>query len=425
MDPDWHASRTCGGDPDIAHDISVIVLGLPLMGMSDYLMDLQERGFGDTGGRTVCLECIHDEGLRRSVSESMTEPACTFCGRDSGDEDDPIAADFEVLMTAVIGAIRFLYDRSEETLYWSDDVTPRYDSWVVADAVCAGAVADNVLEAIEDVLDPDEWNEDPGALRPDVALARAWDDFAEKVKYKTRFVFLSIPEEHSTQPDEFTTSEILDALVKIIQARGALRDLPGGTNFWRGRMVDKPEPLELSASTLGSPPPMRASANRMSPAGISMFYGCSDVATVVAEIGAHSPQRYAAVGQFESVRQLTMVDLATLPPVPSLFDPEQRNGYHELRFLHDFARDLSAPIMLDGREHIEYVPTQVVTEYLRWLPSFHVDGLLYTSAQNGGTSCVIFCGPEGCADKDVTEQAVLRLVSGSIHAVRVVSSPVE
>jgi hypothetical protein len=119
-----------------------------------------------------------------------------------------------------------------------------------------------------------------------------------------------------------------------------------------------------------------------------------------------------------------MVNLAALPPVPSVFDPEQRKYYHDLVFLHGFTRDLSASVVLDGREHIEYVPTQVVTEYMRWLPDVAIDGILFTSAQNGGTSCVIFCGSEGCADAGKEgDETMLRLKNGSIQAVRVVASP--
>jgi len=93
--------------------------------------------------------------------------------------------------------------------------------------------------------------------------------------------------------------------------------------------------------------------------------------------------------------------------------------------MHAFARDLSASVVIDGREHIEYAPTQVVTEYLRWLPEFHVDGILFASAQNGGTSCVIFCGPDECSDPtDDAATAVVRLIQGSIHAVRVVATPI-
>ena len=78
-----------------------------------------------------------------------------------------------------------------------------------------------------------------------------------------------------------------------------------------------------------------------------------------------------------------MVNLTALSPIPSVFDPEQRKYYYELVFLHEFAQDLSAPVVLDGREHIEYVPTQVITEYMRWLPVLAID-LHAASSHRGG-----------------------------------------
>jgi hypothetical protein len=393
------------------------------MGLEDYLEELRVRGFGETGDQSVCLDCIIDEGLREQVAPHLTEDACTFCGLEAEDEV-PIAAPFEELMWPVMDAINFFYERSEETLFWSDDVTRRYRSQDVAANVCSGEVSDNVLEAICEVITEDDWNEDPAMLRPDLALRYAWDHFRDKVKHETRFVFLSIAEESSPHPDDFTSSEILEKLINIIQSRGVLTDVPAGRIFYRGRMVDKPELAGYDASTLGSPPPMVASANRMSPAGISMFYGCDDIPTVVAEIGSHTTKRFAVVGAFETTQPLQMVNLAALPPIPSVFNSEQRKYYYELLFLHKFARDLSAPVVLDGREHIEYVPTQVVTEYMRWLPAVAIDGILFTSAQNGGTSCVVFCGPEGCADAGKeSDETRLRLMNSSLEIVRVVAGP--
>jgi HEPN superfamily RES-like protein/RES domain-containing protein len=273
--------------------------------LKDYLEELGTRGFGDTGDRSVCLNCIIDKGLREQVAPHLTEDACTFCGREAKD-DVPIAAPFEELMRPIMDAIHFLYERSEDSLYWSDDITPRYSSQEVADSICAGEVADDVLQAIFDVITEDEWNEDPGALRPNVALRYAWNNFREKVKHETRFVFLSIPEESSPHPDEFTTNEILEKLISIIQFREIITDVPAGRVFYRGRMADKPDLGGYDASTLGPPPPMRASANRMSPAGISMFYGCDDIPTVVAEIGSHTAKRFAVIGAFETTRPLQM-----------------------------------------------------------------------------------------------------------------------
>jgi len=388
------------------------------------MMELDERGFGETGDHAVCLECILDEGLRRQVGYHLTEPACTFCGRKSEDGTS-VAASFKALMEPVMDAIRFFYERSIDSLFTEDDFTPRYSSDEVADDVCTGAVSEDVLEAIKEVINEDEWNEDPGPLPPDVALIHAWIKFVDKVKHQTRFVFLSLPEKHSDHPDDFTTTETLQKLTKIIKSRGVLAEIPAGHIFYRGRLADKPGQFAHDAASLGSPPLMKASANRLSPAGISMFYGCDDIATVVAEIGSHTSKRYAVVGEFETTRSLRIVNLAALPEA-SVFDPDEREAYYDLSFLYDFARDLSAPVVLDGSEHIEYVPTQVVTEYLRWVPHFPIDGILYRSAQNGGTCCVIFCGPEGCANEEkVTDKTMLRLRDGSAKAVRVVASAAE
>jgi hypothetical protein len=94
----------------------------------------------------------------------------------------------------------------------------------------------------------------------------------------------------------------------------------------------------------------------MSPAGVAMFYGADDAATAIAEIGAHSSQRFAVLGEFETTRDLTVLDLTTLPRVPSLYTEAGRTAQrYDLIFLHNFAADLAKPIALDGREHIEYV----------------------------------------------------------------------
>lgn len=385
--------------------------------------EIRERGFGETGDRTVCIDCILDAGLRAQVAAHLTEHACTFCGCQAAD-GVPIAAPFETLMQPVMDAIRFRYERSEDSLLWGDDITPRRTSLDVAEDMCSWAVSDEVFAAICEVITPDQWNEDPGTLPPNVALYFAWSRFCDKVKHETRFVFLSMPEPISKHPDDFTTRETLNKLMEIVQGRDIITDIPIGSFVYRGRMVDDPKKVDYNASTLGSPPPDKAAANRMSPAGISMFYGCEDIPTVVAEIGSHTSNSFAVIGQFEAIRPLRMVNLAALPAIPSPYDLGRRAQYYELLFLWSFARDLSKPVVLDGREHIEYVPTQVVTEYLRCLPTGDIDGILYTSAQNGGTSCVIFCGPEGCADEgQETNKTILRLRKDSLQTVRVIAGP--
>jgi hypothetical protein len=65
-------------------------------------------------------------------------------------------------------------------------------------------------------------------------------------------------------------------------------------------------------------------------------------------------------------------------------------------------RDFQAPVTKDGREHIDYVPTQIVTEYIRHLyshPEYGVArGVLYSSVRGVGGCCVLFFDNDQCGN---------------------------
>src|SRR5262249_2521100 len=145
---------------------------------------------------------------------------------------------------------------------------------------------------------------------------------------------------------------------------------------------------------IGPPPPERAAANRMSPAGISIFYGATDRVTAIAEAGAHAAHRYVVTGEFTPRRPIQLIDLTSLPEPPSIFDAAGHGEFFVLRFLHKFIHDITLPVELDGREHIDYVPTQVFTEYFRYAFPGGVDGLMFPSAQGPGKNVAVFFGPK-------------------------------
>lgn len=409
------------------------------MGFSKrYAEDIAARGFGDTGDRAVCLACVLDEDLRHETAKHLSTWECSFCGAVAAEDDEgPIAAHFDDFMPIVMDALTFVYRPAEEALAWDGEDREWVGGTVISsgEAVyefCGGDVTDKVLEGIADVVSVDDWTADDIAqLRPDEALRFTWEEFRDKVRYRSRFVFLSIPEEHSDHPDEFTTGEFLGKVDRVLQEQGTILKVPAGHRFWRGRLAAEPGDASRwnNASELGPPPRDLAANSRMSPAGVTMFYGAADEATAVAEIGAHSSKRYAVLGEFETTRDLTLLDLTDLPAPASLYSEEGRTpARYDLVFLHQFAADLAKPIALDGREHIEYVPTQVITEYLRYVSTNKVDGILYRSAQNNGVCCVLFCGASNCFNPGQTPRPFthpwLLLHPETVHAVRVVAGPV-
>ncbi|WP_410596146.1 RES domain-containing protein [Amycolatopsis sp. lyj-23] len=407
------------------------------MGLADdYAEHLAARGFDDTGGRTVCLDCVVDESLRAETVKQLTAWECSFCGAVAEESaDDPIAAQFDDFMSIVMGALTFVYHSAESALAWDSEDQTWIGGSVIdsSDAVyelCAGDVTNEVLDAIAELIPLADWTaDDISQLQPDDALRFTWEQFRDKVRYSSRFVFLSTPEEHSDHPDEFTTEEFLQKIDQVLRGHQTVLHVPAGRRFWRGRLTINPDDARAwRAPELGPPPRDLASNSRMSPAGVTMFYGADDIATAIAEIGAHSSQRYAVVGEFETTRDLTLLDLTTLPDVPSLYTEAGRTAArYDVIFLHDLAADLAKPIALDGREHIEYVPTQVITEYLRYVSTNKVDGILYRSAQNDGVCCVLFCEAANCINPGQEPAPFtpswLMLHSETVHAVRVLAVP--
>jgi RES domain len=147
-----------------------------------------------------------------------------------------------------------------------------------------------------------------------------------------------------------------------------------------------------------------------------MFYGAEDENTAVAEVTTSGwPQGHdLTIGWFETLRELNVLDLVELPPVPSLFDKSALEIRPSLIFLHTFAHEVSKPVALDVFEHIEYVPTQIVTEYFRhaFEPEFgtRVDGIRYrSSVTRAGVCLVLFVDNESCVDDPQVPTGTLAL----------------
>ncbi|HKV17835.1 MAG TPA: RES family NAD+ phosphorylase, partial [Mycobacterium sp.] len=148
----------------------------------------------------------------------------------------------------------------------------------------------------------------------------------------------------------------------------------------------------------------------------------TDRTTAIAEAGSHTAFRYVVTGEFSPTRELRLIDLTNLPDLPSIFDGAARKRYFVLRFLQKFVDDITLPVELDGQEHIDYVPTQVFTEYFRHAFPSAVDGLMFPSTQGPGNNVVLFFGPASCSDVgSMTGETTLLLDTGTLQISRVMT----
>ncbi|UEX77723.1 RES domain-containing protein [Spiribacter halobius] len=157
-------------------------------------------------------------------------------------------------------------------------------------------------------------------------------------------------------------------------------------SIFRARLAKSSEALEdilkSAPRSLGSPPGRYASAGRMNAEGISVFYGATDVNTCIAEMRAPVGS-YVVSGRFFPLRELRLLDLTRLRQVflqGSLFDPEHTESLSRVHFLKRLEAELSQPVM-PGLESRDYLPTQVVAEYLGTHPDMKLDGVMFASSQ--------------------------------------------
>jgi hypothetical protein len=366
----------------------------------------EERGYAWTD-RALCPAHVDDYALKAVISANLSEPSCSYCSV-AGNDANPVAVPLDVFLEAFMVGVHLLYEDVEASgvpIEEGERLTSVYDVENVVRSVLDHAVtardADEALAAdIAAAMTTAQWvDRDWQRLSPDQVMQYSWESFKRLVKHSTRFFFSGVlgdPADDETLSASRFFQELASALVQIPEIFP--RPCPV---LYRGRMTATEPAIakNATASELGPPPPEKAAANRMSPAGISMFYGATNLDTAIAEIGAHSSYGHAVTGEFTPAREIRLIDLTKLPELPSIFDNKLFEQYYTILFLHRFVQDLTLPIDLDGREHIDYVPTQAFTEYLRYSFPARADGLMFPSSQGPGAKVVVFYGPDFCTDK--------------------------
>lgn len=136
----------------------------------------------------------------------------------------------------------------------------------------------------------------------------------------------------------------------------------------------------------------------MNPAGIGYFYLAQELETAFAEVLAGPPCE-AAHAEFAVIQELNVLNLCEIPQLPSIFDADRRDVREGILFIEQFVASISAPVKKDGSEHVEYVPSQVVSEYFakifRDAQGNGIHGIVFPSAvKPGGRNVVLFPRPD-------------------------------
>lgn len=357
-------------------------------------MEEQERHY-HRSDNAVCPECFDDLGIKAFIEDNLECETCSVCGRSS---DEPMAATVDSVMEFFLEKVGQHYkDAIDSAPYCSAEGGYLVTTWSMHEIIfdeLPDIAPYETLEWLYDHLKDDVvWCErDWQILSPGRALAVGWERFSEAVKHETRFLFFTSKRDphESGEPFEVRPDEMLDELGKAIRKCRLVRKVPAGTRLFRVRGHKKGKRY-ATPKELGPPPRQYAvSAGRMNTPGIVVMYGSLEEETAFSE--AAGDFRFYSVAEFELLEDILVVDLSLVPRVPSIFEDKPRES---IIFLRDFKEDVSRPITPDQKIHVEYTPTQVVSEFLRHRfrtsAGKSVSGVFYESSKvKHGTNAALF-----------------------------------
>jgi len=403
--------------------------GTGLSYWSDRQIEMMEQRLrlDDVYGKRVCSECFADESIAKFIRDNVKRNACDYCANEG---EKVAAADLCDVLEFMLPQIDLEYDCADQALPNDPETGERMfpeDEFDARDLLETHIELElpndhggELMGDIAGALPEQQWcRRDPLAASRDEAIGTSWKAFKHVIKHRRRFFFLQhqdrdLNRELSWGEAAYGIPELLERIVDFTKHFGMIRPLAKGAAFSRAQWMEEGE-HSFGAARMGPPPYAFATMpNRMSPIGVPMFYGAAEASTALAEIATVSGR--FALGTFATTREVVIVDLSGLPDVPSLFDPDLAHYRAIAMFMHEFIGDFRKPINRQAGPHLEYLPTQVITEYFRTIVSEEgkpIEGLAYSSTKDGKLAIVLFaenCDVEGGEEALGEQQPWLHMI---------------
>ena len=344
----------------------------------------------------VCWRCLGDDYLQKEIKRYGRNDYCSICYKYSK------CYSFIYLVQKVESVFKYHFvpgDYDSRLVVDSDEVHEKQKGSsadeIIQDILqCDHEVAVSITKELEDrekygVLKQGEngffFTETNfvGQLAKPYHLYATWDKFCNDIKYKNRFISTSFFHQLNDLFSYLYILEILDPN-KIIRRINPGDEL--GT-VYRGRLKENYQEAEkfihkdLKAE-LSAPPHSSATAGRMNPAGIPVFYSSSNIDICVAELRP-SVGNIAIIGEFEIIREINVLDLTALDDFRaalSLFHPHYHKAEEMLEFMYAFHDEVKKPVSKKDAE-LEYLPTQAVSEYFYNIFKPKIEGIIFESSQ--------------------------------------------
>lgn len=332
--------------------------------------------------KLVCTNHIENDYINDFVKANSVTGVCHYCQKETN------ATSLGNLMRYIGSKIMTAYDKPNNM---NLPLAVHTESMGASAVLKETEFSTNLYELdkdIENCFYTIDWiRHNPFDIDKQEELQYMWDSFVNKVKHQRRFKSSEIEILVDTYHGKKSV-DLWQVIEQIISDYDLCTTLPVNHKIYRCRFVDDINKIN-KFKDITSPPDKNASQSRMSPLGISMFYGAFDRKTAKLESspkGNGNSEQDCVAGEFSLRKDLIVLDLTKLPD-SDFWAPCDSNT---ATFLNYFSNDISKRIERDDRIHLEYIPTQILTEYFKYEyrceDGKKLDGIIFKSSIAGSTS---------------------------------------
>jgi hypothetical protein len=355
-----------------------------------------------TGDEQLCHLCVGEPFLRSEIAGRGRENVCSYCGRlEKCFSLDEVAGEVETTLKEHFYLTASEPSGMEYMMIKEGDLDWERDGRCIADVICDYAVLDSrPAEDVASILEARHYDfelakmgeENPFGAEAQYAeqgvddseSQAGWRHFEQSLKTETRYFSRAAEETLRSVFEGIAEHKIAGDRSTVVTA-GPERDLGA---LYRARVFQSNaklrEALERPDKEIGPPPPSAATSGRMNAHGIAVFYGARDPLVALAEVRPPIGST-VVIGRFELVRPLQLLDIEALRSVEvtgSVFDRSYLGRLERRKFLGWLSRRVAMPVMPDD-EPFEYLPTQVIADFLANEVNPSLDGLIYPSVYGG------------------------------------------
>ena len=371
------------------------------MGILKERMEIeQRRGYKHLKTKYVCYNCFNNSSIQEYIKKYAVNMKCDYCGKKYKKN---AATNINRVIWKINQSISLYYKDPNDLLFYSDEegwnsVLDTYEMFV-ADRAELECQNKKILNDIIKAFAERQWYEEATYYESESKrLLRNWDYFEKIVKEKWRYTYFTIKDPEN---EIYNIYKIIKKICRTMILSKCIITIKEGTQLYRVRVHDEKDEVNC-AKQIGTPKNEYVKkANRLNPINIPMFYGAFTKETAIEESRKNDGKDKITLGVFTNNISIQVIDLSKKIEIPGLYSI---NNYliEPIIFINSFAEIICKPINDERDEYLEYIPTQIIVEYIRhvFFKEGKIKGIIYNSSKTNGNNIALFYLNDQCKDKN-------------------------